>query len=54
MNINDEEKIKLKTYIDSILKQNILITKDDLLNAVKRLISRYLVGKRYDVDINEI
>ena len=53
MHINDEEKVKLKCYIESTLTKNNLIQKEDLSNAVRRLISRYLVGKRYDVDINE-
>ena len=51
--LNVEIKKKLENNIDNIMNNNGLIKKQDLADAVRRLISRYLTGKREDTDIGE-
>ena len=51
--INEENKRKIQNRINDIIKENSLIKKQDLADAIRRLISRYLGGKREDTDINE-
>ena len=62
MNINEQykEKIEKKKKIEIIeffkeynINNNRIITKKDLAFALRRLISRYLGGKRGDTDIDE-
>ena len=53
MKIKEEEKIKIKNYINLNIKGDNLISKKDISFAVRRLLSRYLSGKRSDTDINE-
>ena len=51
--LSEENKRKIKTCIENSIKENSLIKKQDIANAVRRLISRYLSGKRGDTDIGE-
>ena len=53
MPINEEIKIKIKNCINTIIKDENLIKKQDIAKAIRRLISRHLCGKRSDTDINE-
>ena len=53
MQLSEDNKRKIKVCIDNYLKENNLIKKQDIANAVRRLISRYLSGKRGDTDISE-
>ena len=53
MPLSEENKRKIKACIDNSIKENNLIQKQDLASAVRRLISRYLSGKRGDIDIGE-
>ena len=53
MHLSEENKNKIKNYFDSNILQNNLIKKNDVASAVRRLISRYLSGKRGDTDISE-
>jgi len=60
-NLNDQYKMHLpqkvkediKDYLDKTITENSIIKKQDIADAVRRLISRYLSGKRGDVDISE-
>jgi hypothetical protein len=53
MPLSEENKRKIKSIIDDSIKENSLIKKQDIANATRRLISRYLSGKRGDTDIWE-
>ncbi len=53
MQLSEEHKKKIKNYIDTNIRENNLIKKKDIASAVRRLISRYLSGKRGDTDISE-
>ena len=53
MPLSEENKRKIKSIIDNSIKENSLIKKQDIANATRRLISRYLSGKRGDTDIWE-
>lgn len=53
LKINKDDKIIIKNYFDSNINENNSIKKQDIASAVRRLISRYLSGKRGDTDINE-
>ena len=53
MKIKEKDKIKIKNYIDLNIKEDNLVKKNDISAAIRRLISRYLCGKRGDTDINE-
>ena len=52
LSLKEEDKKKIKHYVNSIDPEN-LIQKNDIAIAVRRLISRYLSGKRGDTDISE-
>ena len=61
-NINEQYKAQIDENVKNQIiqffkeynsKNDKLITKDDLAAALRRLISRYLAGKRGDTDINE-
>ena len=54
MPINEEIKIKIKNFINATIKEENLIKMQDIANAIRKLISRYLCGKRSDTDINEL
>ena len=54
MHLSEENKNKIKTFLDTKIGENNLIKKQDIANAVRRLISRYLSGKRGDTDISEL
>lgn len=49
--INEQSSIKINDLFNK--KHFNLITKKDLASACRKLVSRYLVGKRNDIDINE-
>ena len=52
--IPNDERNKLKEYMNSILKDNnYIITKQDLANALRRFISRNLTGVLTNTSINE-
>ena len=51
--LSEENKRKIKSCLENSIKENSLIKKQDIANAVRRLISRYLSGKRGDTDIGE-
>ena len=53
LHLKDEVKKEIKEYLDNEINENNLIKKQDIANAVRRLISRYLSGKRGDTDISE-
>jgi hypothetical protein len=53
MHLSDENKNKIKNFINSNIGENNIIKKQDIANAIRRLISRYLSGKRGDTDISE-
>ena len=53
MHLTDEIKKEIKEYFDEEIGENNMIKKQDIANAVRRLISRYLSGKRGDTDISE-
>ena len=53
MHLTDEIKKEIKEYLDEEISESNLIKKKDIANAVRRLISRYLSGKRGDTDISE-
>lgn len=53
MPINEEMKIKIKICIITTIKEENLIKKQDIANATRNLISRYLCRKREDTDISE-
>ena len=53
LKLDEEKKIKIKICIDNSINENSVIKKQDIANAVRRLISRYLSGKRGDTDISE-
>ena len=53
MSLSDEVKKSIKNYIESKISENCLIQIEDISAAVRRLISRYLSGKRGDTDIDE-
>jgi hypothetical protein len=53
MHLKDDTKKAIKEYLDNTINENSLIKKQDIANAVRRLISRYLSGKRGDTDISE-
>ena len=55
MNIPDDIKRKIKEFMDLCLEKNknIILKKEDIAPGIRRLISRYLSGKRGDNDINE-
>ena len=53
MNLPQKIKESIKDYLDKTITENSLIKKQDIADAVRRLISRYLSGKRGDVDISE-
>ena len=53
MHLKDDTKKEIKEYLDNTINENSLIKKQDIANAVRRLISRYLSGKRGDTDISE-
>ena len=60
-NLNDQYKIhltedmkkKINKVIETTITENSLVKKQDLANATRRLVSRYLSGKRGDTDIDE-
>jgi len=51
--LEDDAKNAIKKYFETEIKENSLIKKQDIADAVRRLISRYLSGKRNDTDISE-
>ena len=53
MHLTEEMKKSIKRCIDSNITEEKLIKKQDIANATRRLISRYLSGKRGDTDIDE-
>ena len=53
MHLKDDIKKAIKEYLDNAITENNIIKKQDIANAVRRLISRYLSGKRGDSDISE-
>ena len=53
MKIEEKDKVKIINYINLNMKEDNLVTKKDISTALRRLISRYLCGKRGDTDINE-
>ena len=53
MHLTDEIKKEIKEYLDEEIGESNIIKKKDIANAVRRLISRYLSGKRGDTDISE-
>ena len=53
LHLKDEVKKAIKDYLENSIKENYLIKKQDIANATRRLISRYLSGKRSDSDIGE-
>ena len=55
MNIPDNIKRQIKEFMDLYLEKNknIILKKEDIAPGIRRLISRYLSGKRGDNDINE-
>ena len=53
MNLTDEIKKEIKEYLNEYNSENNCIKQQDIANAVRRLISRYLSGKRGDLDISE-
>ena len=53
MHLKDDIKNAIKEYLDNTINEDSLIKKQDIANAVRRLISRYLSGKRGDTDISE-
>ena len=54
MHLNDEMKKSIKKIIDTLITEESSLKKQDLANATRRLISRYLSGKRGDTDIGEL
>ena len=53
MHLTDEIKKGIKEYFNEEITGSNIIKKQDIANAVRRLISRYLSGKRGDIDISE-
>ena len=53
MHLSEDMKKKINKVIESSINENSIIKKQDLANAVRRLVSRYLSGKRGDTDIGE-
>ena len=53
LHLKDDVKKDIKEYLDNAINENNFIKKQDIANAVRRLISRYLSGKRGDSDISE-
>ena len=53
MHLKDDIKKSINEYLDKSITENNIIKKQDIANAVRRLISRYLSGKRGDTDISE-
>ena len=55
MKIQENIKRQIKEYIDLNLSKNKnnILKKEDIAPAIRRLISRYLSGKRSDIDISE-
>ena len=53
MHLTDEMKKNIKKIFDTSIKENSLLKKQDIANATRKLISRYLSGKRGDTDIGE-
>jgi hypothetical protein len=54
MHLSDEMKKCIKKVFDTTINENSSLKKQDLANATRRLISRYLSGKRGDTDIGEL
>ena len=53
MNLTDEIKKEIKEYLDEEISESNIIKKQDIADAIRRLISRYLSGKRDDIDISQ-
>ena len=53
MHLEDNIKNAIKEYFETAINETSLIKKKDIADAVRRLISRYLSGKRGDTDISE-
>jgi hypothetical protein len=53
MHLTEDMKKKIKKVIESSITEDSLVKKQDLARATRRLISRYLSGKRGDTDIGE-
>ena len=53
MHLKDDIKKSIKDYLNKTIKEKNIIKKQDIANAIRRLISRYLSGKRGDTDISE-
>ena len=53
MHLEGDAKKAIKEYFETEINENSLIKKQDIADAVRRLISRYLSGKRNDTDISE-
>ena len=53
MHLSDEMKKIIKRVFDTSINEQSLLKKQDIANATRRLISRYLSGKRGDTDIDE-
>jgi len=51
--LEDDIKNTIKIYFETAINENILIKKQDIADAVRRLISRHLSGKRGDTGISE-
>jgi len=54
MHLTEEMKKKINKVIETSITENSLVKKQDLANATRRLVSRYLSGKRGDTDIDEL
>ena len=53
MHLSDNNKKEIKEYLEENITESSLIKTQDIADAVRRLISRYLSGKRLDVDIGQ-
>ena len=54
MHLTDEMKVVIKKVLDKYITEDSVLKKQDIANATRRLISRYLSGKRGDTDIDEM
>ena len=54
MHLTDEMKVVIKKVLDQYITEDSVLKKQDIANATRRLISRYLSGKRGDTDIDEM
>ena len=53
MHLSEDMRKKINKVIETSITENSLVKKQDLANTTRRLVSRYLSGKRGDTDIDE-